>query len=42
MTEKNIEKAFEITNIVKTYIADDGKEFSDMNECETYENELFF
>ena len=42
MTEKNIEKTFEITNIVKTYIADDGKEFSDMNECETYENELFF
>ena len=38
MTEKNIE----ITNIVKTYIADDGKEFSDMNECVTYENELFF
>ena len=42
MTEKNIEKTFEITNIVKVYIADDGKEFSDMNECETYENELFF
>ena len=42
MTEKNIEKTFEITNIVKIYIADDGKEFSDMNECETYENELFF
>lgn len=42
MTEKNIEKTFEITDIVKTYIADDGKEFSDMNECETYENELFF
>ena len=42
MTEKNIEKTFEITNIIKTYVADDGKEFSDMNECETYENELFF
>lgn len=42
MTEKNIEKTYEITNIIKTYIADDGKEFSDMNECETYENELFF
>lgn len=42
MVEKNIEKTFEITNIVKIYIADDGKEFSDMNECETYENELFF
>lgn len=42
MTEKNIEKTFEITNIVKTYVADDGKEFSDMNECVTYENELFF
>lgn len=42
MTEKNIEKTFEITNIVKTYVADDGKEFSDMDECVTYENELFF
>lgn len=36
------EKIFEITNVVKTYVADDGKEFSDMNECVTYENELFF
>ena len=42
MTEKNIEKTFEITNIVKTYVAEDGKEFSDMDECITYENELFF
>ena len=42
MTEKNIEKTFETTNIVKTYVADDGKEFSYMNECVTYENELFF
>ena len=42
MTEKNIEKTFEITNIVKTYIADDGKEFSNMHECVIYENELFF
>ena len=30
MTEKNIEKTFEITNIVKTYVADDGKEFSEL------------
>ena len=42
MTEKNIEKTFEITNIIKTYVADDGKEFSNMNECVIYENELFF
>ena len=42
MTEKNIEKTFEITNIVKVYIADDGKEFSDMDKCVTYEDELFF
>lgn len=42
MTEKTTEKTYEITNTIKTYIADDGKEFSDMNECETYENELFF
>ena len=41
MTEKTIEKTFEITNIVKIYVAEDGKEFSDMNECVTYENELF-
>ena len=42
MTEKNIEKTFEITNVVKTYVAEDGKEFSDMDKCVTYENELFF
>ena len=39
MTEKTVEKT--ITNTVKTYIAEDGKEFNDMNECITYENELF-
>lgn len=39
MTEKTVEKT--ITNTVKTYIAEDGKEFNDMNECVTYENELF-
>ena len=42
MTEKNIEKTFEITNVVKTYVAEDGKEFSDMDKCVTYEDELFF
>lgn len=42
MTEKNIEKTFEITNIIKTYVAEDGKEFSDMDKCVTYEDELFF
>ena len=39
MTEKIVEKT--ITNTVKTYIAEDGEEFNDMNECVTYENELF-
>lgn len=42
MTEKNVEKTFEITNVVKTYVAEDGKEFSDMDKCVTYEDELFF
>jgi hypothetical protein len=42
MTEKTTEKTYEITNTIKTYIAEDGKEFSDMNECVTYERELFF
>ena len=42
MPEKNIEKTFEITNVVKTYVAEDGKEFSDMDKCVTYEDELFF
>jgi hypothetical protein len=42
MTEKTIEKTFEITKNIKTYIAEDGKEFSDMTECMTYEDELFF
>ena len=42
MTEKNIEKTFEITNIIKTYVAEDGKEFNDMDKCVTYEDELFF
>ena len=42
MTEKNVEKTFEITNTVKTYVADDGKEFSDMDKCVIYEDELFF
>lgn len=41
MTEKTTEKTYEITNTVKTYIAEDGKEFSDVDECITYENELF-
>lgn len=40
MTEKTIEKTYEITNTVKTYIAEDGKEFNDMDKCITYENEL--
>ena len=40
MTEKTIEKTYEITNTVKTYIAEDGKEFSDMDKCIIYENEL--
>lgn len=36
------EKTFEIINKVKvkTYIAKDGKEFSNIDECITYENEL--
>ena len=42
MTEKTTEKTYEITNTVKTYIAEDGKEFDDMDECKTYEDELFF
>lgn len=42
MTEKNVEETFEITNVVKTYVAEDGKEFSDMDKCVTYEDELFF
>lgn len=41
MTEKTIEKTYEITNTVKTYIAEDGKEFSDIEKCVTYERELF-
>lgn len=40
MREKTVEKTYEITNTVKTYIAKDGKEFNDMNECMTYESEL--
>lgn len=40
MTEKTVEKTYEITNTVKTYIAKDGKEFSDINECVDYESEL--
>ena len=42
MTEKTTEKTYEITNVVKTYVAEDGKEFSDMDKCVTYEDELFF
>lgn len=42
MTEKTTEKTYEITNTVKTYIAEDGKEFDDMGKCKTYEDELFF
>lgn len=42
MTEKTTEKTYEITNTVKTYIAEDGKEFNDMDKCKTYEDELFF
>ena len=42
MTEKTTEKTYEITNTVKTYIAEDGKEFNHMDECITYESELFF
>lgn len=42
MTEKITEKAYEITNTVKTYIAEDGKEFNDMDKCVIYERELFF
>jgi len=40
MTEKTIEK----TEIIplKTYIAEDGKEFSNEDECITYESKLFF
>jgi hypothetical protein len=41
MKEKTTKKTYEITNTVKTYIAEDGKEFNDMNKCKTYENELF-
>jgi hypothetical protein len=40
MIEKTTEKTYEITNTVKTYIAEDGKEFSDMNKCVIYESEL--
>ena len=40
MREKTVEKTFEITNTIKTYIAKDGKEFNNMNECMTYESEL--
>ena len=40
MTEKG--KTIEITSTVKTYIAEDGKEFSDIEKCVTYERELFF
>lgn len=40
MREKTVEKTFEITNTIKTYIAKDGKEFNDMNECMSYESEL--
>lgn len=40
MREKTVEKTYEITNTVKTYIAKDGKEFNDMNECMTYESEI--
>lgn len=42
MTEKTTEKTYEITNTIKTYIAEDGKEFSDMGKCVIYEGELFF
>ena len=42
MTEKTIKKTYGVTNTIKTYIAEDGKEFSDMSECVTYEKELFF
>lgn len=34
------EKTYEITNTIKKYIAEDGKEFSNMNECVVYESEL--
>lgn len=40
MVEKTVEKAFEITKTVKTYIAKDGQEFNNMDECITYESEL--
>ena len=40
MKEKTVEKTCEITNTVKTYIAEDGKEFSNADECITYESEL--
>lgn len=40
MIKKTTEKTYEITNIVKTYIAKDDKEFSDMDKCIIYESEL--
>lgn len=40
MKEKTVEKTCEITNTVKTYITEDGKEFSNADECITYESEL--
>lgn len=39
-----IEKTIEKTEIIplKTYIAEDGKEFNNMDKCIAYEDELFF
>lgn len=34
------EKTVEITNTVKTYIAEDGTEFKSRDECEKYEDEV--
>lgn len=36
------EKTSEVINTIKIYIAEDGKEFSDVGKCVTYEDELFF
>ena len=40
MKERIVEKTYEITNTVKTYIAEDGTEFKSRDECERYEDEV--
>ena len=39
MKVKTIERVYAST--VKVYVADDGKEFDDRDECIVYENDLF-